>query len=261
MPRGPTSIHQAEKSRATRRQRYTDAGIFFDVEGGEGMGETPQETSSDSAVAKAHARKRYFGLRPTLVVISVVNAFLLLGLFAYFSVLMTYFTFTFGPQFPQETVPFYEAPASDAVHRQADRLHLWWWIVSLQLFRIFTVAGTHMAIAHGAVTGQRLPVQIMQWGTLLYGLVELAGLIFYLIVLFVPAKCAAVPVCRNWDAHTGEASAIAGQANWVFHLLTWGTLAYLGVAIAYFVVLNRANATLARAAASVQSARQGTKKS
>ncbi len=221
----------------------------------------PAGPTSDPAVAKAHARKRYFGLRPTLVVISVVNAFLILLLIGYFGVILTYFTFTFETQFPQQTVPFYESPASDAIHRQADRLDFWWWIVVLQMFRILTVVGTHMVLAHGAVTGQRVPVSIMQWGTLVYGLAELAGFIFYVIILFVPAKCSAVPVCRNWDAHKGDSSEIAGQANWVFHMLTWGTLAYLVVALVYFIVLIRANATLARAAAAVNSARQSTKKS
>jgi len=265
MPRGRISLQPTGGGDHRGRQYHLhDApDHLIDAEDGE-MAEPPVPApvapTSDPAAAKAHARKRYFGLRPTLVVIAVLNAILLLALLGYFAILMTYFTFTFDPQFPQSTVPFYEEPASDAVHRQADRLHLWWWIVVIQLLRVFTLVGTHMALAHGAVTGQRLPVQIMQWGTLLYGLLELAGVIFYLVVLFVPAKCAAVPVCRSWDAKPGDPSDVAGKPNWVFHLLTWGSVAFLGVFIGYFIVLLRANATLVRAAASVNSARQGAKK-
>lgn len=202
---------------------------------------------------KAYAKKRYFGLRTTLIVVSIINVFVILGLFAYSSIVMTYFTFTFETQFPQDTVPFYEAPASDVPHRQATRLHMWWWFVALQLLRVFSVVGTHMALAHAAVTGQRAPVTAMMVLLAIYGLYDLAITGFVIIIDVTLAKCAATPFCRSWDASPGEASSTAGVANWVFQLFTWFSLAFFVVHVVYFFVLWTARAKLVKAALAAKS--------
>ena len=201
-----------------------------------------------AASGKAHAKKRYFGLRPMLIVVSLLNVFLLLIILAYSSIVMTYFTFTFETQFPQDTVPFYEAPASDIPHRQATRLLMWWWFAVLQLLRVFTVVGTHMVLAHAAVTGQRAPVTAMMVLIVIYGLYDIIATGVVFIINVTPAKCAATPFCRSWDATPGEASSTAGVSNWVFQLFTWFSLAFSVVHIAYFVVLWIARGKLAKAA-------------
>ncbi len=219
------------------------------MEAGGGGGKPAEEGG------KAYALKRYFGLRPTLIVVSLLNVVLLLLLLAYSSIVMTYFTFTFETQFPQDTVPFYEAPASDAAHRQATRLFLWWWFAALQLLRVFTVVGTHMVLAHAAVTGQRAPVVAMMVLIAIYGLYDgvVAGYAF--IINVTQAKCAATPFCRSWDATPGEAASTAGVSNWVFQLFTWFSLAFSVVHIAYFVVLWTANAKLVKAALAAKTAK------
>lgn len=220
-------------------------------EGGGGGG----AVTTTAAGGKAYAKKRYFGLRPTLVIVSLLNVFILLALLAYSSIVMTYFTFTFETQFPQDTVPFYEVPASGAVHRQATRLLMWWWLAALQLGRVFSVVGTHMVLAHAAVTGQRVPVTAMMVLIAIYGLYDLLVAGYAFLINVTPGKCVAVPFCRSWDATPGEASSTAGVSNWVFQLFTWFSLAFVVVHIAYFVVLWVARAKLAKAILAAKAAK------
>ena len=216
--------------------------------------------------APPQARKRAFGLRGIVLGSTVATALLLLVLCVYYAAVMLNLTFTFAPHFGLGDVPFYNLANTPTAWKYADRLGMWWWFVALSLLRVASVVGTNMALTNAALTGQTGPLIAMRVWIALYGLYDGATGIYFVAVGHT-VGCSRVPVCRNWaaekipdgDSLNAPLPASDSEANWVFLLMAWFTLAFIGVHVALGHTLKRATSRVSAAtrAAIVDSENKG----
>lgn len=204
-----------------------------------------QSEQSPSASVASHAKRRGFGLRGFVFGSTVATSLLLLVMAVYYAIVMLNLVFVFDAEFEHSDVPFYITPNSTAGWKHADRLGIWWWLVALSLLRIGSVVGTNMALSNAALTGQDGPLSLMRAWTILYGLADFGIAMFFIITAY-SRLCAEAPVCRNWSATQGIDLPSDGDANWVFLLLTWFSVAFALVHIALYILLGNAIKRLGR---------------
>ena len=207
-----------------------------------GANGTPDLEKQEAWEVSAAARS--YGVRGLLRSMTITGIIVLLVMFANYAVVFLNFTFTFDPQFPQETVPFYTEAESGALRRHSTRYELWWWLLTMTLLRLVSVFGTLAALAGAATTGENGGIVFMKIWILIYGTYELVTFGFYFIVSVFVGQCAMVPFCRSWDATPLDGSEVAGVANWVFLFLTWFTLAFSILHIVFFHWLRTADKRL-----------------
>lgn len=199
-------------------------------------------SASPNSTAVGNAKQKHYGLRPFVMSTTVFAILLLPVLAVYYAIVFLNFTFVFEPEITLADVPYYVVPHPDstATWKLADRYGVWWILTALSLLRIGSIVGSHMALANAAITGREFSLSFMRIWLMFYGAADFAIAIFYIITAY-SKMCSQVPMCRDWSA---SLTAIDVDANWVFLLHTWFSLAFAAVHIAYYVCLGKANKRL-----------------
>jgi len=200
-------------------------------------GASPQKPVSKKRNANRMISQNY---SQSLSCVSCTNFILSFVVGALMIIIFMNLTFVFPPDFVHTDVPFYVNPLDSAPFRQATRYGTNWYLIAMFPLKLWTLVATMGALVHASRGGSSNLVTAAQAWIVIHGLFDIGLSIYWHLLAYAPAKCAATNLCRAWTAQPADAVTIAGVPNWIFLTLLWSGYAWQIVNILYFMILQAA---------------------
>ena len=184
----------------------------------------------------------------------VFSIVMLIALSAVVTLMFMNFVFVFPPDFGHSDVPYYETPIDDAPFRQATRYGVNYILITLTTLRYGSIFFSYCAlVASSRGSGSGWATAAAVWNGLI-ALYDLGVSIYWLILAYTPAKCAATNLCRAWTASPGDPVNTAGDPNWVFLMLAWNGIGFLFMHGVYLWLMWTVRTNIVRRQAAIQRA-------